>query len=239
MGFFDGIVGSAVGLVGGVLGNKSSADEAQKSRDQSVQIAKHSHQWEVKDLKKAGLNPILSANSGASVSSLPVGSQVNPAAGIADSLNTANKIENIDKKIAESTIDLQSKSALNQEKQAGKNIAEQHLAETNELLSAENKKNAEANREVIRKNAELLEAQKEREFSQAGMNSAMAAKALSEAGLVNKQSKLIDYDIDAREYGKDVERYTAPADKIIDTIGNGLDTINPVRGLKGQKRKPK
>ena len=112
MGFFDGLVSSTVGLVGGLLGNKSSADEAQKSRDQSIEVAKHAHQWEVKDLKKAGLNPILSANSGASVSSLPVASQVNPAAGIADSLNSANKIENVDKKIAESTIDLQSKSAL-------------------------------------------------------------------------------------------------------------------------------
>lgn len=41
-------------------------EEAQKSRDWSEKMSKTSHQMEVEDLKRAGLNPVLSANGGAS-----------------------------------------------------------------------------------------------------------------------------------------------------------------------------
>lgn len=235
MSFLGSVVGSALGVVGGILGNKSSAKEAQKSREQSVEIAKHSHQWEVQDLKKAGLNPILSVNSGASVSSLPYAQQINPAAGIGDTLNSADKINNVDKKIAESTIDLQTQSALNQEKQAGKAIADQHLAETSERLAAENAENAIAQRDVIRRNAELVDAQVQKEFSQSGMNSALAVKALQEAGVAEKQKALLDYDINAREYGKAAEKYTAPIDKVLDTVGKGADVVSPRRFIRGRK----
>ena len=235
MGFFDGFVGSALGVVGGLFGNSSSAKEAEKSRNASAYAAQHSHQWEVADLKAAGLNPILSANSGASFSSLPTAQQINPAAGIGDTLNSADKIKNVDKKIADSTIDLQTQSALNQEKQAGKAIADQHLAETNERLSAENAENAIAQRDVIRRNADLVDAQIQREFSQSGMNSALAVKALQEAGVAEKQKSLLDYDISAREYGKAAEKYTAPIDRVLDTVGKGADVVSPRRIIRGRK----
>lgn len=236
MGLFDGFVGAALGFAGGLLGNSSSAKEAKESRNTSIYASKHQHRWEVADLKAAGLNPILSANSGASLSSLPIAQQLNPASGIGDTLNTADKINNVDKKIAKSTIDLQSQSALNQEKQAGKAVADQHLAETNEILSAENAKNAVAQREVIRRNAELVDAQVQREFSQSGMNSALAVKALQEAGVAEKQKALLDYDISAREYGKAAEKYTAPIDKVLDTVGKGADVISPRRLIRGGKK---
>jgi len=48
-----------------------SAQEAQKARNWYTQMSNTAHQREVKDLRSAGLNPILSANSGAPVSASP------------------------------------------------------------------------------------------------------------------------------------------------------------------------
>ena len=239
--FFGDIGGAALGMVGGILGNQSSAKEAKKSRDTSIEAAKNKHQWEVADLKAAGLNPILSANSGASLSSLPSAGQANPFQGAGDTLNSANKINNIDKKVAESTIDLQKQSALNQEEQAGAATAQKHLHETTELLTAENRENAREQRQVIRNQAELVQAQAQREQAGVILNSAQALESMSRKALTDKQSKLTDYDIGAREYGKEVERYTEPANKIIDTGERALDAVNPVRAFrtpKPRRRRP-
>lgn len=51
------------------LNRQFNAAEAQKTRDWQTQMSNSAHQREVADLKAAGLNPILSANSGASTPS--------------------------------------------------------------------------------------------------------------------------------------------------------------------------
>lgn len=244
MGFFSflggvtkDIAGAALGMVGGLLGNKSSANQAQLSRDASIYAAKHAHQWEVADLKAAGLNPILSANSGASVSSLPSAGQTNPFQGAGDTLNSANKINNIDKKVAESTIDLQNQSALNQEEQAGAAAAQKHLHETTEQLTAENRENAREQRQVIRHQADLVQAQTQREQAGAMLNSAQALESLSRKNLTDREATLTGYDIEAKEHGKTFDRYLEPVNKTIDTVGNALDTVNPTRALKPPRRR--
>lgn len=245
MGFFDSITssfgdiaGAAIGMVGGLIGNKSSAKQAQLSRDTSITAAQNAHQWEVADLKAAGLNPILSANSGASLSSLPSAGQANPFQGAGDTLNSSYKLRHIDKQLAKSTIDLQEQSALNQEEQAGAAVAQKHLSETTEQLTAENRENARQQRSVIRHTADLVQAQAQREQAGALLNSAQALESYSRKKLNDKQSQLTDYEIDAREYSKDVERYTEPANKIIDAGANALDAINPVRAFRKPKRRP-
>lgn len=52
----------AVGSVGaGIASSAMNLYGQERQNDQTVKNYKHRHQWEVRDLKKAGLNPILSA----------------------------------------------------------------------------------------------------------------------------------------------------------------------------------
>lgn len=92
MGIFDGLVGSVISggasLFGGLLGNDASAKEAKKNRQWQEMMSNTAHQREVADLKAAGLNPILSANGGASS---PPGSMATQSDPVTPAVNSALK----------------------------------------------------------------------------------------------------------------------------------------------------
>lgn len=66
-GLGEGLSAGGLGLIGGLIQNDSNQTAATTQRRWSEEMAKKMHQFEVQDLKKAGLNPILSANKGAQV----------------------------------------------------------------------------------------------------------------------------------------------------------------------------
>ncbi|RLA51447.1 MAG: hypothetical protein DRQ98_11490 [Gammaproteobacteria bacterium] len=68
-----GIIGGA-SLLGGVFGNKASAKQSQAQMDFQGEMSRTAHQREVKDLRAAGLNPILSGTGGRGAST-PSGAQ--------------------------------------------------------------------------------------------------------------------------------------------------------------------
>lgn len=66
-GLGEGIGAGGIGLIGGLFQNDANKEAGTTQRRWSEEMAKKMHQFEVQDLKKAGLNPILSANKGAQV----------------------------------------------------------------------------------------------------------------------------------------------------------------------------
>lgn len=57
-------ISGGLSLIGGLMGNSAKAKEAAKDRAFQLQMAQNAHQYEVEDLRKAGLNPILSGTGG-------------------------------------------------------------------------------------------------------------------------------------------------------------------------------
>lgn len=82
-----GLFGDIVGNVGSFLGNKATDFllgnyNANKAWSRQKQAAQSAHQWEVADLRAAGLNPILSATggNGANLPSVAVAQNANSEA---------------------------------------------------------------------------------------------------------------------------------------------------------------
>nr|DAF80662.1 MAG TPA: minor capsid protein [Microviridae sp.] len=95
-------LGSVLGDVGSFIGNKAtdflfSNYQANKAWSRQKLAAQSAHQWEVADLRAAGLNPILSATggNGANLPSVAVAQTANSQApSILDMLSTAQSIRN-------------------------------------------------------------------------------------------------------------------------------------------------
>jgi hypothetical protein len=74
-----GLAGTAMSMAGQEDTNKASAHEADINRQWQEYMSNTAHQREVEDLRKAGLNPLLSANNGASTGSPVMPTLNNPA----------------------------------------------------------------------------------------------------------------------------------------------------------------
>ena len=77
MSWYSGIGGAALGLGGGILQNASAREAAQDQMQFQKTMFQHRYQWTMRDMKKAGLNPILAYKQGGG--GTPGGSSYTPA----------------------------------------------------------------------------------------------------------------------------------------------------------------
>lgn len=215
---FASIAGAAIGAVGGLLGNKSSANEAEKSRESTREAMQYKHQWEVKDLKRAGLNPILSANNSGGVPGFATAGQANPFAGAGDTLNSGRKIDEIDKRqialnqyLADAQVGNLHAQQQNQYAQKDKAFEEIRLLESQKNLTNANTLNAQLTGANIIDQGAAIRAQAIRDMAVASQSSALSEKARSDAALGQREQR-------AGQYEEKTQKYTRPVRDVLETI---------------------
>lgn len=81
------LISAGASLFGGNSANAANRREAEKNRQFQSHMSKTAHQREVRDLRKAGLNPILSANGGSGAST-PSGSTASQSDAVTPAVQT-------------------------------------------------------------------------------------------------------------------------------------------------------
>lgn len=92
-------IGGAASLVGGYMANASTRDSSREQMAFQERMSSTAHQREVADLRAAGLNPILSANSGASS---PSGASFNANDVITPALSSAKELRRLQQDVEQS-----------------------------------------------------------------------------------------------------------------------------------------
>jgi len=85
-------IAAGAAIAGAIHQNESNRKEARKNRDFQKDMSNTSHQREVRDLEAAGLNPILSANNGASTPPGGAAQQENVTSGAISSALEAKQV---------------------------------------------------------------------------------------------------------------------------------------------------
>lgn len=204
-----GGAGSLLGGIGGMRGQSSANSENRNMAMMQMQfqerMARHAHQYEVKDLRKAGLNPILSGTGGAG-SATPSGSTAKmesvEGAGISsalEALSTITKAVLTKQETEQTKAETENTQArtVTEGKQPGLVSAQTGLTEANTEVSRQAATTAKATQANIAADTRLKEIGSKVALSELNKNNELT-KLFSAQGLTQaQQTRLLSLNADS------------------------------------------
>ncbi|AXL15208.1 DNA pilot protein [Microviridae sp.] len=148
--------------IGSLVSSAVNLNEARKNRQFQLKLAKNAHQIEVKDLKAAGLNPILSAGgSGASASGGAQAQTTNPLDNLVNNSRTEALLSaekdkmKYDAQAAKEQVELMKKQIELTKNQAATEITKQALNQDQGFVAAHSAAQIKAATEKIRQDIKI------------------------------------------------------------------------------------
>lgn len=241
-------------VLGGVIGGATSDYFNSASQERQYQYNKdlyqHRYQWQVEDMRKAGLNPVLAGLNG-SVGSTSVGMVgANTANSFASDHNSARQIDTIQKRQLENQTK-QTDSTLKLNAATEKNIASEITRR--EIQNANETATSAANVKYLNSQDLYLQAKKENEKliagAQVGYYGALGEAALMDAGtrlfgakqlagLQEKQGTFYDLQSENWRYknirdkaglGWYEDKKSYPGSTIWNDLGEAFRNLNPFK----------
>lgn len=173
-------LGDLIGAVGGLIGASMESDAAEQAnalqyqmfkegQDFNKEVMQSRHQWEVQDLRQAGLNPLMSVTS-------PTGTLSSPAAPAAHKANTAASAAALGQMLGGLTV--QNKMA--EAAQTNADAAKIGAIAQDKKANIEKDKFIWESTDKFKKESELIDAQVNNAFADSKMKASITARNLIE-----------------------------------------------------------